>query len=589
MKFDLTRFKAFIKPQEKNIHLARHEYMTKIIVLFMSIIMILSFPFFLIGYVNNIFESRTIIILILLTMSLIVLLILNYKGKWKITSYAFVCIFFLISVIETVHYGVGATNIVITLLTILFAAFLREGKCVVIIILVSIFVNLFSNLLHYNTGRVSKEDAVYWIIMLNFFYILLGLLLRFYTDQFKKTLSDLFKYTKELDKSREELIESKDSQEKAFLNMSHELRTPLNAVIGITQLLLNIDLNTEQREYINALQISSENILVIINEILDFSKVKSKKIKLARSEFNLQKLIDDISYIMKYQAQEKNIDLEVQIDKNIPLNLIGDDRRLNQIIVNLVNNAIKFTHQGKVEIKVDLIYIENKNARIQFTIKDTGLGIPKSKFATIFKSYEQLVGETDGKYEGTGLGLAIVKNLVVAMNGEIDLESEIDKGSVFKVVLEFPIAKKLVKKKNYLNEYDIVGKAFKLMRDKSILVVEDNKFNQFVLCNILKSWGAYVRAVNSAYGVIDIVQNYEKIHFDIVLMDLKMPGIDGFEAAKFIREQTDISWAFSPIIAVTATISEKEKEKAFKCCMDGFLTKPYTAQSLFEAIEKLIK
>ena len=383
-------------------------------------------------------------------------------------------------------------------------------------------------------------------------------------------------------KSREDLKIAKNAAEESaksksdFLaNMSHEIRTPMNAIMGLTDLILKTDLKLIQKDYLEKIKSSSITLLGIINDILDFSKIDVGKLAIDSTDFNLNDVMDSLSDMFSSKTSQKDIEFIISIAKDIPINLIGDPLRLRQILINLTGNAVKFTHKGEIIVEVLLIECKKTSVKLEFTVKDTGIGIPGDRLNKLFDSFVQADGSTTRKYGGTGLGLTISKKLIELMGGKITVESKPDQGSKFKFDLTF---KK--KNKKTLNNILLDSK----LKGMKVLVVDDNNAAREMMYEVLTCFNFKVKAVESGEKAIDELKKALKTDkpYKLVMLDMIMPGIDGIETAKTIRKNSDISDV--SIIIMTGFAREELMHQANKTDIDAFLMKPIKQSVLLDTI-----
>jgi PAS domain S-box-containing protein len=360
-------------------------------------------------------------------------------------------------------------------------------------------------------------------------------------------------------------------------NMSHEIRTPMNAIIGFTKVLLKTDVTEKQKEYLTAIKMSGDSLIVLINDILDLAKVDSGKMIFEQVPFRLSLTVSAMIHLFEPKIQEKNVVLIKEYDERIPQVLSGDPVRLHQIIINLVSNAVKFTSQGKIKVSVRLASEDDEKVDIEFAVADTGIGITESKLGKIFENFQQASSGTSRLYGGTGLGLAIVKQLVEAQGGSINVTSKINEGSVFSFILSFQKTDDKALFESELEDWNTEKRNIK------VLVVEDIPLNQLLMKTILDEFG-FERDI-AANGKIAIEKMQAKT-YDIVLMDLMMPEMTGFEATEYIRNKMNSK---IPIIALTADVTTVDLAKCKAVGMDDYIAKPIDERLLFSKIVGLVK
>lgn len=360
-------------------------------------------------------------------------------------------------------------------------------------------------------------------------------------------------------------------------NMSHEIRTPMNAIIGFTKVVLKTDLTEKQKEYLNAIKVSGDALIVLINDILDLAKVDAGKMVFEKTPFKLALSISAMLHLFEPKIQEKNLELVKEYDNTIPEVLVGDPVRLHQIILNLVSNAVKFTRKGKITVSVRSVKEDVEKVTIEFAVTDTGIGIAPDKMPTIFENFQQATSGTSRLYGGTGLGLAIVKQLVEAQGGTISVKSSVDNGSTFSIVLVF---EKTEAEAVYISEIAEVDKEIKNIK---VLVVEDIPLNQLLMKTLLDDFG--FEGDIAANGKIAI-EKLQAQSYDIILMDLQMPEMNGFEATEYIRS---IMHSNIPILALTADVTTVDLAKCEAVGMNDYIAKPVDERLLYSKIKSLVK
>jgi PAS domain S-box-containing protein len=376
-----------------------------------------------------------------------------------------------------------------------------------------------------------------------------------------------------LHKAKEMAVRNARAKDLFLANMSHEIRTPMNAIIGFANLLKETPLSVEQSHYVSYINTAGDNLLGIINDILDFSKIESGHINIENIPFSISEVMNNAVAVLGKRSADKRLLLVHNIDRKIPEMVNGDPTRLNQILLNLVNNAIKFTEEGSVQVKALLESENETNCTVHFSVVDTGIGIPKNKLETIFKRFTQADADTTRKYGGTGLGLSISKSLVELQGGKIWIESEPGVGSTFNVLLQYK--KVVANTRTY--KADTHQKLYSGKRIK-VLLVEDNVFNQKLAMKVLENFNFLPMLATNGRHAVEIIGNYD---FDVILMDLQMPEMDGYQATEIIR---NVLGKDIPIIAMTAHSLVGEKEKCLAIGMNDYIPKPFVKEEVFNKI-----
>ena len=375
--------------------------------------------------------------------------------------------------------------------------------------------------------------------------------------------------------------EAVKSKQQFLSNMSHEIRTPMNAIIGFTKVVLKTELTAKQKEYLMAIKMSGDALIVLINDILDLAKVDAGKMTFEKTPFKLNLSIKAMLHLFETKIHEKNLKLITQYDASIPEVLVGDPIRLHQIILNLVSNAVKFTNHGEITVSVKKVSENDQEVALQFAVSDTGIGIKDKKIEQIFENFQQATSGTSRIFGGTGLGLAIVKQLVQAQNGTITVESEFGKGSTFSFILNF-----MKTTADAVLEPEIVALNTDI-KDTKILVVEDMELNQLLMKTILDDFGFECEIAGNGKIAVEKLQNESgNKPFDIVLMDLQMPEMNGFEATEYIRKTMKSS---IPIIALTADVTTVDVAKCKAVGMNDYISKPVDERLLYSKLIGLIK
>jgi len=394
----------------------------------------------------------------------------------------------------------------------------------------------------------------------------------------------------ELEVSKKALIQAHQDAENArmskeiFLaNMSHEIRTPINGIVGIIHMLKNANLSHEHRDWIKRLEMASESLLLIINDILDISKIESDNFKIEMEEFHLESLLMDIEKFFSLKALNKQIDFKVDVDPNLPKYVKFDSLRLQQIISNFISNSLKFTNQGEIRLSAKNLGKKDNRTKIKFTVKDTGIGIKPEAVEKIFLAFEQGDDGITKKFGGTGLGLAIVKRLAQHLNGVVHAESDYGLGSQFSFIAEM---EEVYETGNIQHRKDLLYNQLPKLKNLHVLIAEDNDLNSFMLSHMLKTWSCDVTIVKNGRVALEAI---DKHTYDVILMDTHMPLMSGFDAIKQIRASHIEAIRRIPIITISASVLEHEQEAAFEVGADEVIGKPFNPVELYNKIIKVCR
>ncbi len=408
--------------------------------------------------------------------------------------------------------------------------------------------------------------------------------------QLKETGEEQTALNIKFERAIEKAEKSSQVQSDFLSTMSHEIRTPLNAVIGMSNLLLMNSPRQDQGENLEILKFSANNLLAIVNDVLDFNKIESGKVVFEKIKFNLVDLMQNICGGQMIKAEEKSLLFKLDIDSELRRKVIfGDPTRLTQIIFNLVSNAIKFTSEGNILVRVTCLEDRHNNITVGFSVKDTGIGIKKENLDTIFEPFTQESITTTRQYGGTGLGLAIVKRLLELQSLQMHVSSKVNQGSEFSFNMEFPVSTELASTKERSAEPQQLAQTMALAEEQGsnlrILIAEDNPVNVMLMKKLFSKWKIVPTIAENGERAVEIMQYG---NFDVVLMDLQMPVMNGFDASMEIRKMTDPAKAKVPIIALTASALFDIRDQVINAGMNDYVAKPFKPDELMEKIQNLV-
>ncbi len=530
----------------------------------------LATAFLSIPYCFPAINSEIWVIVLLLVIMSIVILVLNGFGKTKISRWLFILIGS-----NSVYFFASMTNyyrgeyLMFPLVVALGPLLIDFSKWKNVVISTSIvmfyyILNEYQVLIDLDAIGTPRLEDIY-MFRSNLFLVILGIFIISYS-YFRITS----KQQKELLRSKE-IAESSSKAKTHFLSvMSHEIRTPLNTVIGLSNVLQNKNLQKEEKDNIDLIHFSSNNLLAIVNDILDWSKIESGKLELEKISVDLKKLLENVMASGHFLARKKNLDFISEIDGKLPKWLKTDSTRLTQILNNLIGNAVKFTEKGYIKLDARVLHEKHEMVTIEFKISDTGIGMTSAQEKHIFESFSQADLATTRKYGGTGLGLTISQKMVQLMGGEIKVSSQLNVGSSFQFQLNLPISEPPAKEVKIENSSVLEG--------KSILIVDDNQLNILVAQKFLNNWSI---KHDKAYNGLEAVNKVAENNYDLILMDLSMPEMDGFESTIEIRRR---GYTKLPIIALTASALLDDREKIYRSGMNDLLNKPFNPLHLYEKL-----
>lgn len=399
-------------------------------------------------------------------------------------------------------------------------------------------------------------------------------------QELKQKNIELENFQIELVKAKELAEAGKKIKESFLANMSHEIRTPINGIIGLAHLLKNSKLDADQAEFVKLLEVSSQSLLGVINDILDISKIEAGKFKIVRAKTNIRNLVQSVVDLLKFKADEKNLKLLLKIDDTVPDYILADSLRLNQILMNLMGNAIKFTDHGSVTLRLRNLEQNDHTAQLQFSVIDTGIGISEEGQAKVFNSFEQADDLTAQKYGGTGLGLSIVKKLAELKGGELSVSSVLGSGSTFTFANKYEVVQGKTQIDKKISDADLPK-----FNNVNILLAEDNIINQFMIRKILTNWNIRVDVVDDGNLVLDKIK---EVHYDLILMDTHMPTMNGHETTRRIRNDFVEPLKDIPIISLSAAVLEEEQQAAWDAGVNDILSKPFDPIVLHQKISFIL-
>jgi signal transduction histidine kinase/ActR/RegA family two-component response regulator len=536
---------------------------------------------------------------------------LTYKPHWHTISHLLLLIGTLVNLatVFAILQDVNIITIQIIILVIVFSFYMLGQNWGMFYSLLNLLPVLIFMVMQYDHNyfidfKPEKADQSTTIIAVFANFILIIFIHSHFYSAFLKNIKQLkdngeqqaalnIKFERAIDKAEK----SSQVQSEFLSTMSHEIRTPLNAVIGMSNLLLMNNPRQDQSENLDILKFSANNLLAIVNDVLDFNKIESGKVVFEKIKFNLVDLMQNICGGQIIKAEEKGLLFKLDVDSTLRRKVIfGDPTRLTQIIFNLVSNAIKFTSQGSVWVRVTCLEDRHNNITVSFSVKDTGIGIKKENLETIFEPFTQESITTTRQYGGTGLGLAIVKRLLELQAIQMYVSSNVDEGSEFSFNMEFPVSTEVIpqakerltvplQQQNYQQQPPVVAEMEDLGSSLRVLIAEDNPVNVMLMKKLFSKWKIVPTIAENGERAVEIVQYG---NFDIILMDLQMPVMNGFDASMEIRKMTDPAKANIPIIALTASALFDIRDQVTNAGMNDYVAKPFKPDELMEKIQNLI-
>ena len=548
-------------------------------------------------------KSTFIAIAVFVDISLIGLFkYLTWTGNWRRVSHALLVVITIVN-LDYVFVDLQTVNILtiqLIILTIQFSFYMlgkRYGAFYTLLNVIPIFMFMalqYKGDYMINIGPHLFNGTVSTITIITNFALIIFIHTHFFTaflntiKQLKKTTELQAVLNQDLEEAVKKAGQSAEAKADFLSTMSHEIRTPLNAVMGMTNIMMMANPRPDQKENLEVLKYSASNLMAIVNDVLDFSKIEKGNISFDNVPFNLQELMVNICGAQRIKAEEKGLKFNLQVDDFLQHNdVIGDGIRITQVIYNLVSNAVKFTLSGSVWVNVTTTNLTGKIATVNFSVKDTGIGIKKANLDTVFDAFAQECMSATRQYAGTGLGLAIVKRLLELQNIEIVVNSMINVGSEFSFEMDFPlpVLNKKDERQNLSNPAQHTQPQTKMFGSIRVLIAEDNEVNITLMKRLLSRWNISPTFAENGLRAVELLNNAD---FDIILMDLQMPVKNGFQAAMDIRAMADPRKAGVPIIALSASALSEIKDKVKEAGMNDYLSKPFRPEHLKEKMQQLL-
>jgi signal transduction histidine kinase/ActR/RegA family two-component response regulator len=562
----------------------------------------LSFFTLFVLFVDVLYQQHAILSIttgVMLLSSAVLFKYLTYRPRWIVISHIILVIATLANIVDIfiAIQNVDVVTVEVIIAILLFSFYMLGKKAGMVYSLLNVIPVLTLMLLQYGNHYVMSfkpekvSDSTTITAMFACFALIVFIHTHFHSafvktiNQLKETSDNQSGLTGEFEAAIEKAQKSSEAKSEFLSTMSHEIRTPLNAVIGMSNLLITGNPRPDQRENLEVLKFSAGNLLSIVNDVLDFNKIESGKLVFENTKFNLVELMHNICGGQMLTAKTKGILFKLDVDSTLSRKvLFGDPTRITQIVFNLVSNAIKFTAEGNISVKATCIEDRHNLVTVNFSVKDTGIGIEKSRLDLIFEPFIQESLSTTRQYGGTGLGLAIVKRLLELQGLKIKVSSKPGVGSEFSFSMEFPVSTEAFVPAN-INQPQQSTEDGETLSSIRMLIAEDNPVNVMLMKKLLSKWNIVPSIAENGERAVELVQYG---NFDIILMDLQMPVMSGFDAAKEIRKMPDPQKSKIPIIALTASALFDIRERVQESGMDDYVSKPFKPNELFDKIQTLV-